>query len=121
MKNTGIYMIKNELNGKVYIGSSINIKARWARHKTQLKNNIHTSKHLQSAYNKYGADKFFFEIIQYCDRNDLAKNEQWWIDHFNASNHKKGYNIKSIVNSTLKYDLTSLLKEAYIIHKTIFG
>ncbi len=30
---TGIYKILNKINGKFYIGSAINIEARWRRHR----------------------------------------------------------------------------------------
>lgn len=92
IKLTGIYVIKNILNGKYYVGSAFNIKARWRVHLCQLLKNKHHSIHLQRAWNKYGADSFIFEAIQYCSKEDLTLNEQFWIDHFISFN--KGYNCK---------------------------
>ena len=38
----GVYAIRNLINGKVYIGSTItSFKERWANHKRKLKNNKH--------------------------------------------------------------------------------
>lgn len=48
---SGIYRIN--INNKCYIGSAVNIKHRWMRHKTQLTNQTHHSILLQRAYNKY--------------------------------------------------------------------
>lgn len=51
---TGIYIIKNILNNKIYVGSTIDIKKRWRDHKWHLKENKHHNSHLQASYNKYG-------------------------------------------------------------------
>lgn len=61
---SGIYKIVNTKNGKMYIGSSKNIKRRWGIHKSSLKNNRHHSVHLQRAWNKYGKESFVYEVIK---------------------------------------------------------
>ena len=38
---SGIYIIKNTINNKVYIGQSNNIQLRLNAHKRMLRNNIH--------------------------------------------------------------------------------
>lgn len=55
-----IYKIVNKINGKFYIGSTINLEKRKNRHLNSLRNNIHHCFHLQKAYNKYGEDAFYF-------------------------------------------------------------
>lgn len=35
----GIYLIKNIINNKIYIGSSLNIKLRWNNHKNIIAEN----------------------------------------------------------------------------------
>jgi len=47
-KILGIYKITNLKNGKVYIGSSKNIKRRLIEHKSRLKNNKHINKYFQN-------------------------------------------------------------------------
>ena len=67
MCNTGVYQIKNIVNGKIYIGSAsskFGFNSRWSRHVFDLKNGKHHSKHLQSSWDKYGSDKFKFEILE---------------------------------------------------------
>ena len=64
MKNTGIYQIKSIETGRVYIGSAINIKTRWNRHKRDLFKNVHHSSFLQRHYNKYGIDDLIFSIVK---------------------------------------------------------
>ncbi len=61
---SGIYKIVNIKNGKMYIGSSKNIKRRWSVHKSALKNNRHHSTYLQRAWNKYGKENFIYEVIK---------------------------------------------------------
>lgn len=61
---SGIYKIVNTKNGKMYIGSSKNIKRRWGIHKSSLKNNRHHSVYLQRAWHKYGKENFVYEVIK---------------------------------------------------------
>ena len=51
--NSGIYKILNKINGKFYIGSAVNFKRRFARHKRLLNINCHPNEYLQNAWNKY--------------------------------------------------------------------
>lgn len=93
-KNTGvIYAIENKVNGKMYIGQTINLKRRWANHKSKLKNNKHINQHLQNSYNKYGKSKFKYKIIE---RNipveKLEEKETYYIHKYNS--FKGGYNLK---------------------------
>ena len=63
----GVYKITNLVNGKVYIGSSVNIKSRKWKHFYSLSHNKHQNQHLQRAYNKYGKENFSFEILKHID------------------------------------------------------
>lgn len=79
----GIYRIKNSINNKIYIGSTKNIEARWAKHKALLRHNKHQNAHLQNAWNKYGENAFIFEVIEECKIEDLINREQFFIDNLN--------------------------------------
>jgi group I intron endonuclease len=59
----GIYAITNAINGKRYIGSSKDIKQRFADHKKDLNNNIHHNRKLQEDWNKYGETYFSFDLL----------------------------------------------------------
>lgn len=76
----GIYQIKNQVNGKIYIGSSINLKQRFAKHLALLRHNKHSNSHLQNAWNKYGEQSFTITIVELCDKDILIDLEQWYID-----------------------------------------
>lgn len=76
----GIYQIKNQINQKTYIGKSKNIPMRFIRHRSLLNTGSHFNQHLQRSYDKYGKDAFVFEVLEYCDPQELPAAEQRWID-----------------------------------------
>jgi group I intron endonuclease len=90
---SGIYLITNLINSKVYIGSAVRLKRRWIEHKNRLRSNTHHNQYLQRAWVKYGEENFKFEIIQHCDKESLAFIETSLIKWFQASDEKFGYNI----------------------------
>lgn len=91
----GIYKITNNINGKVYIGQSINIKQRWSRHKEISKNiNSHCYEYpLYRAMRKYGIENFSFEIIEECDTSILNDREIYWIAFHQSADENFGYNL----------------------------
>ena len=90
--NSGCYMITNKINGKIYIGSSVNLYKRFSRHRKDLEKNKHRNKYFQSAYNKHGVDAFEYKIIIYCDKKDCLFFEQRFLDAY-WDNCKNCYNI----------------------------
>jgi group I intron endonuclease len=76
----GIYAIINSINGKMYIGSSINIDKRWYKHRTELRRNEHHSGHLQRAWNKYKEENFYFITLLECKDSELHIIEQKVMD-----------------------------------------
>lgn len=100
--NTGIYMITNIINKKIYIGSACDIKKRWKKHKQHLRNNKHHNIHLQKAWIKYGEKAFKFEILQNVSYAEhLISCEQKYLDYFKSYDKNKGYNIRIIADSNL--------------------
>lgn len=91
IKNIGIYAIRNNINCKVYIGSSRNIEGRWRVHKSRLRLNKHHSEHLQKSYNL--ENSFIYEILELVsDTSQLETREQYWIDHYQSYKSEFGYN-----------------------------
>ena len=89
----GIYMILNKTNGKIYIGQSVDIQARFKAHKNELNHNKHHNKHLQSAWNKDCEENFEFIILCECEQNKLNEFEQYYILTLDATNPEVGYNL----------------------------
>lgn len=88
----GIYIIKNTINDKVYIGSAVNIKRRFGDHKSRLKHSKHNNAYLQRAWNKYGKENFKFEVLEFCAKEILNTREEFYISKFKATNENHGYN-----------------------------
>jgi 2-polyprenyl-3-methyl-5-hydroxy-6-metoxy-1,4-benzoquinol methylase len=92
----GIYQILNSINGKRYIGFSINIENRWRKHKRVLNKGCHDNSYLQRAWNYYGMENFIFEIIQELspDEEILKLMEIYWIAYYNSfKGDGGGYNL----------------------------
>jgi group I intron endonuclease len=99
---SGIYQIRNIINGKVYIGSTIDFYKREYDHFWNLKMLKHHSPYLQKTYNKHGKDIFAFEIIETVEnKNKLLEREQYWINFKKACNPDYGYNISPKAGSVL--------------------
>lgn len=96
----GIYQIRNIINNKVYIGSSIHIIKRFREHKNLLKRERHHSLHLQNAWNEYGEQNFIFEILEEVgEENLLFEREQYWMDKNMSYKQENGYNINQYAES----------------------
>lgn len=90
---SGIYAISNRLNGKLYIGSARDFVSRWRQHRMDLLRGSHHSRHLQRSFSKHPEDFEFVVIEQVKDKANLLKQEQFWINFYQAFDREKGYNI----------------------------
>ena len=93
---SGVYRIINRLNGKEYIGSSVDTPARWKGHRRMLRSGQHHSRYLQRAWNKYGEAAFLFEVVEPCPPDQLLVVEQRWLDKVGPD-----YNISLVAGSVL--------------------
>ena len=89
-----IYKITNIVNNKVYIGKTENnsVSKRWTSHKHKLKKGIHSNKHLQAAYNKYGKENFIYNIVTKSNKLDINETEIFYIKHYKSNDNLFGYN-----------------------------
>lgn len=87
-----IYRIVCFYSGYLYIGRTSNSSKRCDEHFKSLEKGTHHNIRLQSAYNKYGRDSFYFEVIENgLTREQAIEREQYWIAHLNTYLH--GYNM----------------------------
>lgn len=87
----GIYSIRRKNTEKYYVGSSINIYYRIARHKSDLKAGRHSNKHLQNSFKKHGgACSFEVDFLEECDESKLVERENHWIEQLDCL--QSGYN-----------------------------
>ncbi len=92
---TGVYVIRNRITGKRYVGESVDIKRRWREHKRDLANGTHHSKRLQKDYNRYGRFAFSYRVRERFwftkgvneDKLKIAllMREGYWIDRYNSN------------------------------------
>jgi group I intron endonuclease len=82
---SGIYIIANTKNGKVYIGKTAHgFNTRYKKHTRALKGNYHNNRHLQAAWNKYGEKSFKFLVLEYCAIEQLNEREMHHIAIYKA-------------------------------------
>lgn len=107
---SGIYQIRNIANGKRYIGSAVNLKARAAKHVSLLRGGYHHSAKMQAAWNKYGEAQFKFEVLLVCSRENLLMYEQRALSTFQSFT-ARGYNILPVAGSRLGVPATAASKQ----------
>lgn len=90
-----IYIIRNKVNNKLYIGQTTEKGGFGRRYRYNLAKNTH-NKHLKSSIQKYGIENF--EIDEEFDiaysKEELDKLEDLYIKIFNTTNQDYGYNLK---------------------------
>lgn len=97
LSQSGIYVIRNTVNNKVYVGSAVNLYNRFKSHKSKLRRNLHPNTILQNSWNKHGENLFVFEVSVICDKENLLMYEQLVIDSLDFE--KDCYNIRKIAHS----------------------
>lgn len=113
----GIYKIENEINHKVYIGQSIDIRERWYHHCYAYDNNIEYNDGydypIYRAMRKYGIENFSFEIL--IETYDLDYWEKFLIQIYHATNSNFGYNLDDGGGAGWKF-VNKLIKNGEINH-----
>jgi group I intron endonuclease len=104
-KQAGVFQIKNTVNGKVLLGSSLNLDGPLNLHKFQLTMGNHRNRELQQDWNALGPDAFVFEILEVVKVTDdpffnvadeLTLLEQIWIEELKPFG-ERGYNITDAI------------------------
>lgn len=85
-----IYIIKNDINKKVYVGQTVNLKQRWLQHISNSKRKNRYSL-IDLAISKFGIEHFNIEVLEK-DVEDYDQREIYWIEYFNSMT-PNGYNI----------------------------
>ena len=101
-RRMGIFLIRNLVNDKIFVGSSVDLPAMFNRIRFQLFGGAHPNKELESDWKLYGADKFTFEVLEeivprddinYDYKADLETLEDLWLEKLEPYG-EKGYNEK---------------------------
>lgn len=104
-KQAGVFQIKNTVNGKILLGSSLNLDGPLNYHKFALTIGGHRNQVLQQDWNTYGPDGFVFEILDVVKVTDdpsfnvmdeLTLLEQLWIEELQPF-EERGYNTNTAI------------------------
>ena len=107
MPDAVVYQILNRINGKRYVGSTVNLRHRWGNHRSALRRNNHYNAHLQAAWNLYGGKAFAFAVLEYViDLERLIEREQHYMDALCPE-----YNIAPVAGSALGVKHTEETKQ----------
>lgn len=96
----GIFLIRNNVNDRIFLGASLNLPGIINRHKFQLQNGVHAIKSLQADWKALGSNSFSFEIVdELTPRSDPETNyraelellEKLWLDKLQPFD-ERGYN-----------------------------
>lgn len=118
---SGVYLIRNLKNKKVYVGASKDIKARMSRHRKLLKRNQHKNPELQKDWNLCDRLDFDFSILELTPPEALLERESYWIKFYTSLDPDKGYNYWIPDNSLTGRDKKEVVKapktKYYLINK----
>jgi group I intron endonuclease len=99
-KPAGVFQVRNLANGKILLGSSLNLDGPLNSHKFMLKIGRHRNEALQQDWDRYGEKNFAFEVIEVVKVKDdpnfnlgeeLTLLEQAWLEKLKPFGDK-GYN-----------------------------
>lgn len=100
----GVYKITNTVNGKIFVGSSPNLKNRWTTIRWQLDMGMHVNSQLQKDWNEFGEGAFVYEILEKKDadksldaRWEVKQMEKAWMEKLQPYEHR-GYNKRKSEN-----------------------
>ncbi|MMZ42262.1 GIY-YIG catalytic domain protein [compost metagenome] len=91
-----IYILKNRINNKIYVGQTTNLKRRIKEYRVSRIYKKSMQYALMEDIVKYGYDQFDIDILDNGDTvSELHEKEIYWIDKLNATDVSIGYNKKS--------------------------
>lgn len=97
INKSGIYIIKNIINKKVYVGSTIRFRKRFKEHLSGLLYNKHKNQKIQNHVNKYGINSISIEILEICEKDVLLEKEIFYAKLYNSFD--EGFNMADITRN----------------------
>ena len=112
-KISAVYRITNTITGDFYIGSSKNVRSRWAVHKCQSTWNKCPNNPMYIDMQKYGIENFVFEVIAEVEEEKLKEIEQQFIETLKPTYNNRnanGWNIERQKEYKKEYNKTDKYK-----------
>lgn len=100
----GVFLIRNNLSDKVFLGAGLNLVGVINRHKFELTNGSHPNRQLQADWRQLGSDNFAFEIVDELTprkgveldyRKELEFLEKLWLEKLQPFG-ERGYNLPKL-------------------------
>lgn len=113
-KIIGVYKITNTITGDFYIGSSKNVKQRWACHKCPSVWKEYPNKQIYKDMLKYGVDSFELQILEEAEIEHLKEKEQQFIENLKPTYNNynaKGWNIERLKKYKKEYEKSNKYKD----------
>lgn len=108
-EKSGVYIISNDIDHRIYVGSAINFKHRYRTHKSNLLKGENCNVKLLNFINKYGIEHLTFTATELCSKEYILKLEQEYLDRLQPFN-ENGFNINKLAESPLGYKHTDAAK-----------
>lgn len=89
-----IYLIKNNITKRVYVGRSKSPQMRFKLHMNALKRNRHPVEIMQNDFNSYGEKSFGFKIVDSTSNYTRKGTEGKIMECLKTYDKKYGYNYK---------------------------
>ena len=106
MKISAVYKITNTVTGDFYIGSSKNVKHRWADHKCPSTWKKCPNNPMYLDMQKHGTDKFEFQVIEEVESEKLKEKEQQFIEMLKPTYNDRnanGFNVEKHKEHQMEY------------------
>ena len=85
-----VYLLRNKINDKIYIGRTTNFRKRISKHRNSWKEANYP---IARAIEEYGFENFEYEILEYCfSEIELSEKEINYIKEYDSLDYNKGYN-----------------------------
>jgi len=100
----GVFLVRNNLNDKVFLAAGVDLRGLINRHKFQLENGSHPNKQLQADWNESGNHNFAFEIVDELSPRagaevdyhaEVAFLEDLWLEKLKPFG-ERGYNLHKL-------------------------
>jgi len=101
MCKSGVYQIILREDGRSYIGSAVDILARWQAHKNNaLNEKLKVKQVVSRALRKHGLENFDWKVLEYCSKETLIEREQHYLDTIRPfADEGNGFNVRKIAKS----------------------
>jgi group I intron endonuclease len=118
---SGVYLITNTVNGKVYVGKTKDFYKRYCQYVSDVRARVNgrINDYLMNAFVKHGFEAFRFSVIEELEVEKCAERELYWIGFYNATKREFGYNLRTdsssgmIVHPDTSVKISNRLKQEW--------